>query len=1060
MEVAQCMLRVKISGSIHLSRKLRIFCQHSTVDTPVNLLCILKKWEHVNEMSFNMRQLLLLLCCIYGLAMPASTQIVINEIIPPGTVEIISQGATPVNIQGFWLASGANQIALADLTINCGGFVLEQGEFLVVEGFNVVDPLDGEMALFLTNDFDDADDIIDYVEWGSSGHTYANLAQLAGMWPVGDFVPAWDICNSLEYEGTGNGDIHWTAVTSPSECAVNGLNPCIIIDCEITETGLDNVLCNNNSTIDIPSDDYITFVLNPQGMDIGDSYTVSVNQGNVFPTMADYGAPTMFQLQGGSAGGGDVEVTITDNEEPTCGVSFLLEDPGSCSENCSIFDSGLFGLECDNNGTPMVYNDDRIVFNLDPNGFNTGDGYEIEADPGNVSPDIGNFNAATLFTMQPGSAGGGDIDVLLRDLDIPSCAYFFVIEDPGACSQCFVDGGTISTDDSLMVCAGDDVSDIVDLELTNASGSFMSWIVATSGGTILNLDDPPYDFDLWNAGNIVITHISYEFDLQGLEIGEDIEDFEGCYDISNSFQVLIADPAPALIGTAANNTLCTNDGGDDDILINVSGGSGSMTTFIITTVPGEILFLTDDNPINFEGTGGGTVRIRLLHYEEGIMGLAPGNNISELEGCFAYSNFLNIFRLSPVSGVISTNDPTTLCVDDGVSDPVNVIVDGASGGTPAWIITNNSGFITSLPASPPFNFEGSGQGISKIYYLRFENTVTGLETGNHIDDLGGCFQLSNAITITKITGEACDPCQVDGGTIETTDPTMVCAGDGNADLIDVEILAPEGDIMRWVIADPSGMILAIQFAPPFNFDNIQIPLSFIYHISYEAGLQGLEVGGNLDNLDGCFDISNGISVEAVDPEGGQISTEDTLTHCTDDGIADLLNVNLTGASGSVSAWVLTDGAGNIFSIPSGTPFDLEGTGNGLARVYHISYEPGLTGLSVGNNISGLSGCFELSNSITVLRLTGANCVSATIDLSLSDRFDLSPNPAGQFVFFETNLPHVDQLSIFDVLGNEVFTMEGPRPGDQIDLHSIGSGLYIVQIRAGKAFGMRKLVVQY
>ncbi len=102
--------------------------------------------------------------------------------------------------------------------------------------------------------------------------------------------------------------------------------------CDLTGAGLANVMCNNNGTDADASDDYISFTLNPTGTTLGSSYTVSVSGGSITPNTGNYGSPTTFQLQNGSAGSGNtITVTITDNTDTNCKVQIDIPDTGSCS---------------------------------------------------------------------------------------------------------------------------------------------------------------------------------------------------------------------------------------------------------------------------------------------------------------------------------------------------------------------------------------------------------------------------------------------------------------------------------------------------------------------------------------------------------------------------------------------------------------------------------------------------------------------------------------------------------------------------------------------------------
>ena len=117
-------------------------------------------------------------------------------------------------------------------------------------------------------------------------------------------------------------DISWTAASGGG--------------CSITNSGITNISCNDNSTLGDASDDYITFDLDPTGATLGTNYTVSVSSGSITPTTAAYGSATTFTLQNGSAGAGDVTVTLTDDTDGSCDFDQLITDPGSCtSGSCS-----------------------------------------------------------------------------------------------------------------------------------------------------------------------------------------------------------------------------------------------------------------------------------------------------------------------------------------------------------------------------------------------------------------------------------------------------------------------------------------------------------------------------------------------------------------------------------------------------------------------------------------------------------------------------------------------------------------------------------------------------
>ena len=132
-------------------------------------------------------------------------------------------------------------------------------------------------------------------------------------------------------------------VTSENGCssvatATLDVVACPAMLCAIADAGLADVACNNAATSATTADDFISFSLTPTADNGGDmaTYTVSVTDGTISPTSGIYGTETDFQLQAGSAGGGDVIVTLRDSDDPSCALNFTVTDPGACSFPCDL----------------------------------------------------------------------------------------------------------------------------------------------------------------------------------------------------------------------------------------------------------------------------------------------------------------------------------------------------------------------------------------------------------------------------------------------------------------------------------------------------------------------------------------------------------------------------------------------------------------------------------------------------------------------------------------------------------------------------------------------------
>ena len=237
--------------------------------------------------------------------------------------------------------------------------------------------------------------------------------------------------------------------------------------CNLASAALTDVHCENNAETPDADDDYIWFQLQPTGTGLGTGYNVTVSSGSITfggnqPAMnVPYGNAEYFRLQQGSAGAGNVTITITDADNPSCSIMVLINDPGSCSApppSCEILESGLANLMCDNNETSNNPSDDYISFSLLPMGDFLGATYTLTVSSGTVTLLDGSpatnlvyDEVATFFRLQNGSAGAGDVVVTINDADNQGCTLEVPIDDPGACSAsiCPTFGGTSN---ALAVC--------------------------------------------------------------------------------------------------------------------------------------------------------------------------------------------------------------------------------------------------------------------------------------------------------------------------------------------------------------------------------------------------------------------------------------------------------------------------------------------------------------------------------------------------------------------------------------------------------------------------------
>lgn len=412
------------------------------------------------------------------------------------------------------------------------------------------------------------------------------------------------------------------------------------------------------------------------------------------------------------------------------------------------------------------------------------------------------------------------------------------------------------------------------------------------------------------------------------------------------------------------------------ITLNGFDGNGDSQTYVITDDSQNILGMPPTLDalfgVDFDGAGTGSCYIYHLTYNEGLTGLMAGENLDNLDGEFALSNFLVTVRNGLNAGTLS-GGPFTFTVDgtpdmvSGISlDETNVV--GLNSG---YVITDGQNNILGLPptiqAVEGVDFDAAGVGLCLIWHITYGDGLNGLAAGNNVSNLEGAYALSNSITVNRNPNAG----SISGG-------PFTFSVDGTPDMvsgISLDNSMNSGANGTWVITDDANNILGLPSTladvEGVDFDGAGIGVCLIWYMRYEDGLEGLSAGNNVSDLVGIYDLSNSITVTR-NPNAGTIAGG-PFTFAVDgtpemvSGIT-LVNSANTGTNGT---WVITDDANNILGLPptladvEGVDFDAAGTG--VCLIWYMRYEDGVTGLMTGNNVAQLEGLYGLSNSITVNR---------------------------------------------------------------------------------------------
>ena|GEM_PF-6279808 len=146
---------------------------------------------------------------------------------------------------------------------------------------------------------------------------------------------------TMQQGSVGAGDVQVTLTdnASPNCILVLTITDPLICDvadlCLIDVSGISNIICDNNNTSGSAADDFTRFSLNPSGLGVSGTYSVTVisGGGSVSPPIAAYGAISNFQFNPGSSTGGAKIIRIQDIGKIDCFFDVTVTNPGPCS-NC------------------------------------------------------------------------------------------------------------------------------------------------------------------------------------------------------------------------------------------------------------------------------------------------------------------------------------------------------------------------------------------------------------------------------------------------------------------------------------------------------------------------------------------------------------------------------------------------------------------------------------------------------------------------------------------------------------------------------------------------------
>ncbi|NJL74972.1 MAG: T9SS type A sorting domain-containing protein [Saprospiraceae bacterium] len=405
-----------------------------------------------------------------------------------------------------------------------------------------------------------------------------------------------------------------------------------------------------------------------------------------------------------------------------------------------------------------------------------------------------------------------------------------------------------------------------------------------------------------------------------------------------------------------------------------------------------------------------------------------------------------------VTTITTANGENTVytCPGDGTPDAFQFINEGAnSTANFRYVATDDAFNIIGLPPTNTIDFEGAGEGICYVWGFNF--------TGNVVAQLGqnifstrfsdGCYAISRtAVKIVRATPDGGMVAMPSGRTERT-----VCTTDGFNDVVIFTNNSTSNAQYRYVITDDQNNILGLPPTNSLNFEGIFPGVCRVWGLSYTGNVTA-QIGDNAAAValtDDCFDLSdNFITVTRTDVDGGTVATAGGMTSITTragDGIADVVMFSHVSESDADFAYIVTDDNNKIIGTPPSNMVNFEDAGEGVCRVWGVSYTGELRYLLGGTigNFALSTGCYEISdNFVTVNRLNELSGGNIAMPDGNTVRYTCPGDAKDDIVRFVSSNATVGAAFAYVITDNEGNILGLP-PTAQANLEGAGEGICLV-----------------
>jgi hypothetical protein len=694
---------------------------------------------------------------------------IINEInASSGQVEIYNDQLGAVDVSTYYLCNFPDYAQLSDLNIVCGSYLIEAGEYLVVDGFSLV-ANDGECGLYTEPSYGSSDAIISYVEWGSTAHFRSSTAVGAGIWTTGWFVDAPMGGNWIGLDGNGIAADNWIPLNEETECAANVL----VLDCDggMVETA------NGETSVSICSmdeeTDVISFVTNSES-EASFQWIVTDEDNVILGLPGDSNdfndAPAGVCRVWGLSYAGMLTLEVGNDMDDVVPTDECWDMSDNFIQVTRIVvDGGDVLLSDESTLAYACFGDDETIYSFINSSTSDADYVYVVVENGIILEvivgDSNNFGFMAEATCSIyGISYTGDFllsnGMSLFDNDA-STGCFDISDTWATVITHSPEGGMVAANgmDTTYACTGQ----VVDFTSTSESILAYAYVITNTDNELLAVsNEESYDFSMMDAGMYYVYGLSYanEVTLENDMYIFDVDASDQCFDWSAQFAVVVLDEVEGGLALLADEStmieLCSMDEDEDIVTFQTTSSSDASYNYIITDPDGNVLGLPAANSNDFNEAPAGTCYIYGFSYVGNIVIEAGQNIFADMitDGCGMLSeNFITVVRHVVTGGAVETTDGETTIniIIDGVADVISFETDSDSDEDYTYIVTDDAENILAVLADNSNDFDPAGAGECHLYGVSHWGDLTA-EVGTSIDDISaeGCFEVSsNFVTVIR-----------------------------------------------------------------------------------------------------------------------------------------------------------------------------------------------------------------------------------------------------------------------------------------------------------------------